>query len=100
MFLELDPGTNYDPSSNDDEFQNGDSIPLANTAPDTNVDQVLAALDTDTRAYLRLLLTEGGRASTAAARTSGSCWAASVRSTAASRASTRRLPSARRTCGR
>jgi phospholipid/cholesterol/gamma-HCH transport system substrate-binding protein len=61
MFLELDPGTNYDPSSNDDEFQNGDSIPLANTAPDTNVDQVLAALDTDTRAYLRLLLTEGGR---------------------------------------
>lgn len=61
MFLELDPGTNYDPSSNDDEFQNGDSIPIANTAPDTNVDQILAALDTDTRAYLRLLLTQGGQ---------------------------------------
>ena len=60
MFLELDPGTNTDPNSNDDEFQNGDSIPIANTAPDTNVDQVLSALDGDTRAYLRLLLTQGG----------------------------------------
>jgi phospholipid/cholesterol/gamma-HCH transport system substrate-binding protein len=60
MFLELDPGTNYDPNSNDDEFQNGDTIALANTAPDTNVDQILAALDGDTRSYLRLLLTQGG----------------------------------------
>jgi phospholipid/cholesterol/gamma-HCH transport system substrate-binding protein len=60
MFLELDPGTDYDPNSNDDEFQNGGTISVANTAPDTNVDQVLAALDGDTRAYLRLLLTQGG----------------------------------------
>src|SRR3954463_16056980 len=60
MFLELDPGTDTDPKSNDDEFQNGDEIPVANTAPDTNVDQVLSALDGDTRAYLRLLLTQGG----------------------------------------
>jgi phospholipid/cholesterol/gamma-HCH transport system substrate-binding protein len=60
MFLELDPGTNYDPNSNDDEFQNGGTISVANTAPDTNVDQVLSALDSDTRAYLRLLLTQGG----------------------------------------
>ena len=60
MFLELDPGTNYDPNSNDDEFQNGGTISVANTAPDTNVDQVLSALDGDTRAYLRLLLTQGG----------------------------------------
>src|ERR687897_578996 len=61
MFLELDPGTDYQPSSREDEFQNGDTIQLANTAPDTNVDEVLAALDTDTRAYLRLLLTQGGQ---------------------------------------
>jgi phospholipid/cholesterol/gamma-HCH transport system substrate-binding protein len=61
MFLELDPGTNYDADSNDDEFQNGGTIPVANTAPDTNVDQVLAALDGDTRAYLRLLLAGGGQ---------------------------------------
>ena len=61
MFLELDPGTNYDPNSDDDQFQNGGTIPVANTAPDTNVDQVLAALDGDTRAYLRLLLVGGGQ---------------------------------------
>jgi phospholipid/cholesterol/gamma-HCH transport system substrate-binding protein len=61
MFLELDPGTNYDTNSNDDEFQNGGTIPVANTAPDTNVDQILAALDGDTRAYLRLLLVGGGQ---------------------------------------
>lgn len=61
MFLELDPGTNYDPNSNNDEFQNGDSIPVANTAPDTNVDEVLSALDGDTRAYLRLLLVGAGQ---------------------------------------
>ena len=54
------PGTNYDPNSNDDEFQNGDTIPIANTAPDTNVDQILSALDGDTRAYLRLLLVGRG----------------------------------------
>src|SRR4051795_6102998 len=60
MFLELNPGTNSDPNSDQDEFQNGDTIPIANTAPDTNVDEVLAALDGDTRAYLRLLLTQGG----------------------------------------
>ncbi|MDX6605529.1 MAG: phospholipid/cholesterol/gamma-HCH transport system substrate-binding protein [Solirubrobacterales bacterium] len=61
MFLELDPGSNYDPNSNADEFQNGDSIPIANTAPDTNVDQILSALDGDTRAYLRLLLVGAGQ---------------------------------------
>src|SRR5215208_6528689 len=59
MFLELDPGTDYD--ANSDEYENGDTIPVANTAPDTNIDQVLAALDGDTRAYLRLLLTQGGQ---------------------------------------
>ena len=61
MFLELDPGTNYDPNSNDDEFQNGGTIPVANTAPDTNVDEILAALDGDTQAYLRLMLVGGGQ---------------------------------------
>jgi phospholipid/cholesterol/gamma-HCH transport system substrate-binding protein len=60
MFLELDPGTNYDPNSNDDEYQNGGEIPVANTAPDTNVDQILSALDGDTRSYLKLLLVGGG----------------------------------------
>jgi phospholipid/cholesterol/gamma-HCH transport system substrate-binding protein len=61
MFLELDPGTNYDPNSNDDEFQNGGTIPVANTAPDTNIDEILSALDGDTRSYLRLLLVGAGQ---------------------------------------
>ena len=62
MFLELDPGTDTDPKSEDDQFEDGDTVPLANTAPDTNIDEVLSALDGDTRAYLRLLLTQGGQA--------------------------------------
>jgi phospholipid/cholesterol/gamma-HCH transport system substrate-binding protein len=61
MFLELDPGTDSDPSSDQDEYEDGDMIPVANTAPDVNVDQILEALDADTRAYLRLLLVGGGQ---------------------------------------
>jgi phospholipid/cholesterol/gamma-HCH transport system substrate-binding protein len=61
MFLELDPGTDSDPSSDQDEYEDGDTIPVANTAPDVNVDEILAALDGDTRAYLRLLLVGGGQ---------------------------------------
>jgi len=55
MFLELDPGT-----ESAGEYEEGDRIPVANTAPDVNLDEVLETLDTDTRAYLRLLLTAGG----------------------------------------
>jgi phospholipid/cholesterol/gamma-HCH transport system substrate-binding protein len=61
MFLELDPGTDSDPSSDQDEYEDGDTIPVANTAPDVNVDQILEALDADTRSYLRLLLVGGGQ---------------------------------------
>jgi phospholipid/cholesterol/gamma-HCH transport system substrate-binding protein len=60
MFLELDPGTNYDPNSDADQYQNGDQIPIANTAPDVNLDEILAALDGDTRSYLRMLLVGAG----------------------------------------
>jgi phospholipid/cholesterol/gamma-HCH transport system substrate-binding protein len=55
MFLELDPGT---PAAG--EFEDGDEIPVGNTAPDVNLDEILEALDTDTQAYLRLLLTGAG----------------------------------------
>jgi phospholipid/cholesterol/gamma-HCH transport system substrate-binding protein len=55
MFLELDPGT---PSAG--EFDEGGEIPVANTAPDVNLDEILEALDSDTQAYLRLLLTGAG----------------------------------------
>jgi phospholipid/cholesterol/gamma-HCH transport system substrate-binding protein len=55
MFLELDPGTEAA-----GEFDEGGKIPVENTAPDVNLDEVLQFLDTDTRSYLRLLLVGGG----------------------------------------
>jgi phospholipid/cholesterol/gamma-HCH transport system substrate-binding protein len=55
MFLELDPG-----SEAAGEYEEGDTIPVANTAPDVNLDEVLQLLDSDTRSYLRMLLTAGG----------------------------------------
>jgi phospholipid/cholesterol/gamma-HCH transport system substrate-binding protein len=55
MFLELDPGT-----AAAGEYEEGDTIPVANTAPDVNLDEVLQFLDSDTRAYLQMLLTAGG----------------------------------------
>ena len=38
------------------EIEEGGTIPVANTAPDVNLDEILEALDGDTQAYLRLLL--------------------------------------------
>ena len=55
MFLELDPG-----SRAAGEYSEGSTIPVANTAPDVNLDQILSALDGDTRSYLRMLLVGGG----------------------------------------
>ncbi len=56
MFFELDPG-----SAKAGEFQEGDTIPVANTAPDVNLDEILSALDSDTQAYLKLLLVGAGK---------------------------------------
>ena len=36
-------------------------IPVSQTLPDVNLDEILAALDADTRDYLTLLLSDGGR---------------------------------------
>jgi phospholipid/cholesterol/gamma-HCH transport system substrate-binding protein len=57
MFFELDPGT-----QKAGEIEDGGTIQLANTAPDVNLDEVLGSLDSDTQAYLRLLLVSGGQA--------------------------------------
>ena len=56
MFFEMDPG-----SKQAGEVQDGATLPVENTAPDTNLDQILSALDSDTQAYLRLLLVGGGK---------------------------------------
>lgn len=55
MFFDLDPGT-----AAAGEYEEGQVVPMANTAPDVNLDEILEALDGDTRAYLRLLLVGGG----------------------------------------
>lgn len=56
MFFSLDPGTR--PAG---AIEEGGTVPLANTAPDVNVDEILTALDADSRAYLRLLISGLGQ---------------------------------------
>jgi phospholipid/cholesterol/gamma-HCH transport system substrate-binding protein len=56
MFFELDPGTKAAGA-----YGEGDTIPLSRTRPDVNLDEVLAALDADSRAYLKLLVVGLGK---------------------------------------
>jgi phospholipid/cholesterol/gamma-HCH transport system substrate-binding protein len=55
MTLEVDPGTEDAPT-----ISEGATIPLSQTEPNVNPDQILASLDGDTRSYLQLLLQAGG----------------------------------------
>ena len=55
MFFQLDPG-----SRRAGEIDDGGMVPVENTAPDVNLDEILAGLDSDTQAYLRLLLVGAG----------------------------------------
>ena len=55
MTIEIDPG------QNDKEVQEGSTIPLANTEPNVNPDQILASLDGDTQSFLQLLLQGGAQ---------------------------------------
>jgi phospholipid/cholesterol/gamma-HCH transport system substrate-binding protein len=57
MYLSLDPGTEQA-----GEIPEGGRVPVYNTLPDINGDEILAQLDDDTRAYLRVLLNAGGTA--------------------------------------
>jgi phospholipid/cholesterol/gamma-HCH transport system substrate-binding protein len=56
MILELDPGT-----VTAGEIPSGGTVPVSQTLPDINPDQVLSQLDRDTRDYLRLLLGGAGQ---------------------------------------
>jgi phospholipid/cholesterol/gamma-HCH transport system substrate-binding protein len=56
MFFELDPGTR-----SAGEVEEGGVLPVGNTAPDVPLDEILAALDSDSQAYLRLLLVGAGQ---------------------------------------
>jgi phospholipid/cholesterol/gamma-HCH transport system substrate-binding protein len=55
MFIELDPGTVGR------RLKENDTIPVQNTEPDVDPDEVLSALDTDTRSYLTLLINGLGK---------------------------------------
>jgi phospholipid/cholesterol/gamma-HCH transport system substrate-binding protein len=54
MFLEVEPGEGR-------ALREGGVIPLANSVPDVNADQILAMLDADTRDYIQLLVAGAGR---------------------------------------
>jgi phospholipid/cholesterol/gamma-HCH transport system substrate-binding protein len=56
MFIELDPGTDRAPLA-----KAGWTLPVGNTLPDVNPDEILASLDSDTRDYLTLLVDGAGR---------------------------------------
>ncbi|MEA2273802.1 MAG: phospholipid/cholesterol/gamma-HCH transport system substrate-binding protein [Solirubrobacteraceae bacterium] len=56
MFIDLDPGTKTLPVAKD-----GFTIPVQNTLPDINPDEVYSALDADTRDYLKLLIGGAGQ---------------------------------------
>lgn len=57
MTVELNPGT---PAAG--RLRSGATLPIAQTSPDVNLDEVLAALDADTRSYLQTLLGGAGEA--------------------------------------
>jgi phospholipid/cholesterol/gamma-HCH transport system substrate-binding protein len=56
MFVELNPGSSPAPV-----VKAGYTIPLAQTDPEINFDEVLASLDADTRQYLDLLVNGAGQ---------------------------------------
>ncbi|HEX7301106.1 MAG TPA: MlaD family protein [Solirubrobacteraceae bacterium] len=56
MFIELDPGSARAPLA-----QRGWTVPVSNTLPDVNPDEILASLDADTRDYLTLLVDGAGQ---------------------------------------
>jgi len=55
MFISLNPG-----SDSARPLEEGDVVPISSSAPDVNADEVLEALDADTRAYLKLLIHGAG----------------------------------------
>ena len=57
MYMALDPG-----NKRAGALPEGGRVRVANTLPDVNSDEFLAQLDSDTRAYLQILLNAGGTA--------------------------------------
>ena len=57
MTVELDPG-----NKSAGEIENKGTIPVDNSLPDVNLDEILSQLDRDTRDYLMILANSGGEA--------------------------------------
>jgi phospholipid/cholesterol/gamma-HCH transport system substrate-binding protein len=57
MYIEMDPGT-----KSSGAVPEGGTLPVSNTLPDVNLDEILSNLDSDTRAYLEILINAGGEA--------------------------------------
>jgi phospholipid/cholesterol/gamma-HCH transport system substrate-binding protein len=57
MYLALDPGHRRAGA-----IPEGGRVPVRNTLPDVNTDEILSSLDADVRSYLRVLLDSGGQA--------------------------------------
>jgi phospholipid/cholesterol/gamma-HCH transport system substrate-binding protein len=60
MAVQMDPGEADSSLPDDGRLGDGDRIPIENTQANINPDAVLAALDTDTRRYLQVLLNASG----------------------------------------
>jgi phospholipid/cholesterol/gamma-HCH transport system substrate-binding protein len=56
MFIEVNPGTKTAPTA-----KPGWTMPVSNTLPDVNLDEILSSLDADTRSYLDLLVNGAGQ---------------------------------------
>jgi phospholipid/cholesterol/gamma-HCH transport system substrate-binding protein len=61
MSIALDPGTPDSSLPKKGELSDGDRLPVWNTLPAVNPDEVLASLDTDTRNYLATVANAGGQ---------------------------------------
>ncbi len=60
MSIDLDPGTPQRGKPDRGELHDGDVLPVWNSLPNVNPDEVLAALDADTRRYLSIVANAGG----------------------------------------
>jgi phospholipid/cholesterol/gamma-HCH transport system substrate-binding protein len=60
MSIDLDPGTPQPGRPDGGKLGDGDVLPVWNSLPNVNPDEVLAALDADTRRYLVTFATAGG----------------------------------------
>jgi phospholipid/cholesterol/gamma-HCH transport system substrate-binding protein len=60
MSIDLDPGTPQRGRPGGGRLRDGDVLPVWNSLPNVNPDELLAALDGDTRRYLKIVASAGG----------------------------------------